>query len=107
MPATSQTTFTTRFTYPISINYSGSWNLVYRAQNGTITQFNVNGNLNGSGDFKITIATYGVGHVENTLCAEATKLDSQSLPLTLTVLVETNSTTASDPSTEVCVTYAA
>jgi len=112
------TTFTTNFYYPISINYSGSWNLVYWGENGTVPQnsstipghplwqYNVKGNLNSSGNYETTITTYGVGYVENMLCAKATKLGSQSLTLTLTVVGTTNSTTASNPSTEVCVTWA-
>jgi hypothetical protein len=104
------TTFTTNFYYPISINYSGSWNLVYWGTSGTATQYNVRGNLNGSGNYETTIVTYGVGYVENTLCAKATKLDSQSnLTLTLTIGngpdSSVNSTTASNPSAEVCATY--
>jgi hypothetical protein len=99
------------FQYPISINYSGSWNLVYWGTNGTITpynytHYNVSGNLNGSGNYERTVATYGVGYVENTFCAKATKLDSQSLILTLTVVDKSNSTNASNPSAEVCFTFA-
>jgi len=102
-------TFTTNFYYRISINYSGSWNLVYWGTNGTLTpsnftDYNVKGNLSGSGDYKTTIVTYGVGYVENTLCTKATRMSQQST-LTLTVLEQSNSTTASDPSAEVCVTY--
>ncbi len=105
------TTFTTNFYYPISINYSGSWNLVYWGTNGTVTQYNfthynVKGNLTGSGNYETTITTYGVGYVENTLCAKATKLDSRNLTLALTVLTQTNSTTGSNPSAEVCATMA-
>jgi hypothetical protein len=117
-PGTSNldTTFITNFYFPISINYSGSWNLRYWGYNGTATQPNVKGNLNGSGDYQTTIVTYGVGYVENTLCAEATKLDSLNLTLTLAMggppyrieggyhsLVSTNAT---DPSAETCFTIA-
>jgi len=118
--------FTTYFHYPISINYSGSWNLVYWAENGTATPYtvtiatyspgsgpynltviyNIMGNLNGSGNYERMMTTYGVGYVENTLCAKATELDSQSLPLTLTVVGRTNSATPSNPTAEVCVTFA-
>lgn len=100
------TTFTTNFYWYISINYSGSWNLVYWGYNGTATNYNVKGSLNGSGNYQTTVVTYGVGYVENTLCAKATKLDSRNLALNLTVLGNTNSTTASNPSAEVCGTYA-
>lgn len=104
------TTFTTNFYFSISINYSGSWNLVYWGTNGTVSQYNytnynVKGNLNGSGYYDTTIVTYGVGYVENTLCANAIKLDSQNLTLTLTVLTTANSTVASNPSVEACGTY--
>jgi hypothetical protein len=106
------TTFTTNLYYQISINYSGSWNLVYWGTNGTITpsnftNYNVKGNLNGSGNYETTIVTYTVGYGENTLCAKATRLDSQPT-LTLTMLNSphfTNNTTASNPSAEVCATF--
>jgi hypothetical protein len=106
------TTFITHFYYNIVINYSGSWNLVYWGTNGTITpsnytNYNVKGNLCGTGNYEATIVTYGVGYVENTLCARATKLDSHNgLTLTLGLVERSNSTTASDPSAEVCATFA-
>jgi len=113
------------FHYAISINYNGSWNLVYWAENGTatpytltITQYlgsgpynltviyNTMRTLNGSGNYERTITTYGVGYVENTFCAKATKLDSQTLPLTLAVAGKTNSTTLTNPMAVACVTFA-
>jgi hypothetical protein len=112
------TNFVTDFYYPISINYSGSWNLAYWGTNGTQnsnitipgcacpTGYNFEGNLNGSGNYEKTVTTYGVGYVENTFCAKATRLGSQSLTLTLSVVGKTNSTTTSNPSAEVCVTFA-
>lgn len=112
------TTFTTNFYYSISINYSGLWNLVYWGENGTtplynnntipgtLAHYNLKGNLNGSGNYETRITTYGVGYVENTFCAKATKLDSQNLALTLSVLGKANSTTKSDSSATVCVVYA-
>jgi hypothetical protein len=116
------TTFTTYFHYQISVNYSGPWNLVYWGENGTVPQnsstipgrnpsyvpwqYNVKGNLTGSGNYETTITTYGVGYVENMLCAQATKLGSQNLTLTLAIVGKTNSTTDSKPSAEVCVTFA-
>ena len=108
------TTFTTFNNFGISINYSGSWRLVYWGHNGTVTQYNytqynVKGNLTGSGNHGITVVTYAVGYEENTLCANATKLDSQpNITLTLWVLTSqlTNSSTPSDPSAEVCATIA-
>jgi hypothetical protein len=68
-------------------------------------QYNIKEDQNGSGDFTTTIVTYGVGYVENMLCAQATKLDSQNLTLTLTVVNQSNSTTASNPSAEACATF--
>lgn len=123
-PTSSQTsvntTFATNFSWYISVNYSGSWNLVYWGQNGTYGSqenlipgqttytYNVKGDLNGSGNTMTTVVTYGAGYVENTLCAQATRLDSRGLTLTLTVLgpPHNDSTTASNPSVEVCATYA-
>ncbi|MGI0078576.1 MAG: hypothetical protein ACRECH_03035 [Nitrososphaerales archaeon] len=102
-------TFTWNFPFPISVNYSGSWMLTYWAENGTATQNNVKGNISASGNYMTTVTIYGVGYVEKTLCANATKLDSkQNVSLTLTVLTTdfTNSTTASNPSVEVCATVA-
>ncbi|HEV2226154.1 MAG TPA: hypothetical protein VGR56_05040, partial [Nitrososphaerales archaeon] len=71
-----------------------------------LAYYNFKGNLNGSGNYETRITTYGVGYVENTFCARATKLDSLNLALTLTVLGETNSTTSSSASAEACVTFA-
>jgi hypothetical protein len=75
---------------------------------GNLAYYNFKGNLNGSGNYEARITTYGVGYVENTFCAKATKLDSQNLALTLTVLGRTNSTstTTSNPSAKVCFVYA-
>jgi hypothetical protein len=110
--------FITKFYYRLSINYSGSWSLVYWAHNGTfepnektipgkMAPYNIQGNLRCAGNYKTEVTTYGVGYVENWFCAQATKLDSQSgVILTLGVLSKTNSTTASNPSAEVCFTYA-
>ena len=121
--STSETSLNTNITnhlyYSVSINYSGSWNLVYWGENGTVPQnsstipgqpqwqYNVKGDLNGSGNYEAKITTYGVGYGANALCAKATKLDSQNLTLTLTVLTQqlTSSTTPSNPSVEVCATY--
>ena len=87
------------FDYPISVNYSGSWNLVYSVEYG-----NISGNLNGSGNHEIWIKFNVTGYVQYTLCANAAKLDSSQDNLTLMVLTTTKSTTAS--STEVCSTMA-
>lgn len=99
-------TFTWHFPFTISVNYGGSWRLVYWGENGTATQNNVEGSLSGSGNYETTMTLSGVGYIERTLCANATKLDSQNLILTLTVAVKSNSTTASNPSAEVCFTVA-
>lgn len=113
-------TFTTYFYYPISVNYSGSWSLVYWGENGTASQnssampgpmpypwwYNIHGSFTGSGNYMTRIVTYGIGYVENHLCAKATKMDSQSATLALAVVNMANSTTASNPSVEVCFTWA-
>ena len=119
------TTFTTNFYYWITINYNGSWRLVYWGWNGTLngyiscaksiprfcltpynpTQDNVRGNLTGSGDYTFRIVTYGIGYVQNTLCANATKTDSLNLTLALTVLGTETNTTASNPTAVACGTY--
>jgi len=102
--ACCDTSVTSQFYYPISVNYSGSWNLVYWVENGR-QKSDVIGNLTGSGDYDTTITFYVVGYAEDTLCANATKLNSQNnLTLTLSVLGQTNSTTASDLTAEVCAT---
>jgi hypothetical protein len=116
------TNFTTNFYYQVSVNYSGSWNLAYWGQNGTLTQnnavycnecyggvmqYNVYGNLTGSGNYQTEITTYGVGYVENVLCIDAAILNANTGTLTLTVLGKTGIATALiNPSVEVCVTYA-
>lgn len=96
----NNTSGVTPFTYPISVNYSGSWKLAYWVQD-------VNGieeNLNGSANSEIWITFNVAGVVQDTLCANATKLDSSQNNLTLVVLTATKSTTAA--SIEVCVTMA-
>jgi len=120
-------TFTTNFYYWITVNYRGSWNLVYWGWNGTLigqfscansiqrfcltpynsTQDSVHGNMTRSGNYTFLVVTYGVGYVQNTLCANATKLGDlkNNLTLTLTVLGTTNNATDSNPSTEACGTY--
>lgn len=100
-------TFAWNFAFPVSVNYSGSWMLAYWAENGGPTQNNVKGNISGSGNYMTTVTLYGVGYVERTLCANATKLDTkQNSTLTLTVLAQTNSTTAFTRSVEACGTAA-
>ena len=90
--------------YPISVNYAGSWTLVYweinyGPQNNMINQ--TLGNLTGSGNYQTILTLSIVG--EKTVCANATRLDSQgSISLTLTVLTSTKSTTASDPTALAC-----
>lgn len=114
-----EATFTTDFPFDISITYSGSWRLVYWGLNGTMNdnrtiycnvcygnemEYNVVGNLTGSGNYNTQIVTYGIGYVENTLCANLTRLDSSQGNLTLMVSGTSNSTDSS--SIEVCATYA-
>jgi hypothetical protein len=102
------TTFTWNFPFLISVNYSGSWSLVYWGENGTATQSSVTGHLSGSENHQITITLFGVGYIERTLCADATKLNPQSnLNLTLTIVRQSRSTSASNPSARVCATAAA
>jgi hypothetical protein len=102
------TTFSERFSYPIAINYSGSWKIVYFGQNGTVTennatQNNVMGNLNGSGDYQTVIVLLEVNNPgERTLCVNATKLDSSLNNLTLAVLYQIRSTTAPYGSVKAC-----
>lgn len=101
------------FVFPISINYSGSWWLAYWVENYSQSgpsQRNILGNLTGSGNYQTTVTMNVVGYVERTLCASATKLDSLQENLTLSVLptgfngVNTDSTTASNSTAEVCAT---
>jgi len=118
------TTFTTKFYYQISINYSGSWNLAYWGQNGTletgsqsnsvycndcyggVLQYNVYGGMTGSGNYHTELVTYGVGYVENVLCVDAAILNANTGTLTLTVAVKTGIATAAiSPTVEVCFTF--
>ena len=95
------------FYFSISINYSGLWNLVITGLNATGQQnLNFTRSLNGSGDYQTTVITELRGFVEDTVCTKATKLDSQILALTLDVNSEVKSTTASNPSVEICQTWA-
>lgn len=95
------TTDTAQLFYPITINYNGSWNLQYWIEDSRHNI--VLGNLNGSGNFGTTITFYIVGSAAETLCANATELNPQNnLTLSLSVLGQINSTTASNPTTEAC-----
>ena len=95
------------FYFSISINYSGSWNLVISGMNLTGGQnLNFTRSLNGSGHYEKTVITELSGYAEDTVCTKATKLDSQNLTLTLNVNGQTNSTTSSNPSTMICQTWA-
>lgn len=94
------------YSFPITINCSGSWHLTYwGAAGGTVTLDNVNGNnLNGTGNYQNTITLHGLRGSESELCASATKLNSQNnLTLTLAVSAFTNSTSASNSPVKVCV----
>jgi hypothetical protein len=113
-PATESLTQVTNFSwhasFPIIVNYSGMWNLVYLVDNATMPingiQNNIHGNLNGTGYYRTSVTMYGVGYGEKTLCATATKLDSQNLVLSLTVDASTDNTTNSSRSALVCLTVA-
>jgi hypothetical protein len=95
------------FYFAISINYSGHWNLVIWGKNATGQQnLNFTRSLKGSGDYSITVITELAGIAEDTVCTEATKLDSQNLTLVLNVNGEVNSTVASNPSVSICQTWA-
>lgn len=101
--------FGTTFVYPISINYNNSWILHYWIENYTGTENTISGNLVGSGNSETWITFYGYG--EYTLCASATRLPSNDTQLfnpilTLTVIAQNESTTASNPTIEVCGTMA-
>ncbi len=117
----SPTAFTTYFDFPVSVNYSGAWNLAYWGQNGTASQgyqvycnacyggttrYNVYGSLSGSGEYQMDVTTYGLGYVENTLCVEAAILGAATGNLTLTVLGEAGTATSLNPTAEVCATLA-
>jgi hypothetical protein len=100
-------TFTWDFPLSVLVSYDGPWNLTYWGENGTATQSNFKTNVGGSGEIEFIITLSGVGYIERTLCANATRLDSEgNVQLTLTVVTRSNSTTASDPSAEVCATVA-
>lgn len=95
------TTDTAQLSYPIAINYNGSWNLRYWIEDSR--QNIVLGDLNGSGSFSTTITFYVVGLAAETLCANATELNPQNnLTLILSVSGQSNSTNASIPTTEAC-----
>jgi hypothetical protein len=69
-------------------------------------QYNVYGNLTGSGNYQTEITTYGVGYVENVLCVDAAILNAPTGTLTLTVVGTTGIATAPiNPTVEVCATY--
>jgi len=99
------------FTYPLSVNYGGGqWSLHYWVQNFTGTQNSISGNLNGSGDSSIWITFYVAGYAQYTLCVSATKLpfspQQSELPLTLSGLSRSVSTTNSTSTVEACGTMA-
>lgn len=86
-----------------SINYSGSWNLPYWVQDVN----SIKGNLSGSGNSEIWVSFKVAGVVEDTLCANATRLGEPSQGnLTLRILGTTNITTTSNPTVEICATMA-
>lgn len=103
-PFTTSNPYNETYYYPISIDYNGSWKLVYWGQNGSAMQY---GSLNGSGNFETTLFLLAPTPSQVTLCANATKLDSSQNNLTLKVLFHINSTAAPYGSTENCGTVAA
>ena len=112
-PTCHTTIGATKFTYTLSVNYSGGpWMLHYWVQNFTGTQSSINGNLIGSGNHsEIWISFYVAGYAQYTLCASATKLPNDSpqrydLPLTLSLIDKTDTAANSDSTAEVCGTLA-
>ncbi len=101
--STQNTNFTWSYNFPIVINYSGSWNLVYQGYNST-TPNNVMGNQSGVGNYSLRVTLYGRGYVQRTLCANATKLDPQNSNLTLKVDYRSNSTSLPNGKAIVCET---
>lgn len=99
------------FTFPLSVNYSGAlWSLHYWVQNLTGTQNSISGSLDGSGNSQISITFYVAGYAEFTLCASATKFSLSpqqgDLPLTLSGLSRSVSTTNSTSTVVACGTMA-
>jgi hypothetical protein len=99
------------FTFPLSINYSGGlWSLHYWVQNYTGTQNSISGSLYGSENSSIWITFYVAGYTEYTFCVSATPLplsqQQYDLPLTLSGLGRSVSTTNSTSTVEACSTMA-
>jgi hypothetical protein len=98
------------FSFPISITYSGSWNMSYQGYYGSSPPYgrpsNVSGSDTGSGNYNRTITLTG-GIQELTLCALAKKLDSSSNQV-LTLIVDQRASSTSQPyrETTVCETVA-
>jgi hypothetical protein len=78
-------------TFPISINYSGSWKAQYYGYNGApygVFSSNgsfVGGNFNGTGDFIKSITLSGPDNKGLGICALAKKLDQSQNNLTISV----------------------
>jgi hypothetical protein len=106
--STTNNSSTWIYSFPFTINYTSSWNLVYWGVAGTVTLDNVTGNdLNGTGNYENTITLHGLDNATSELCAKATRLDPQdNLTLTIAVSAFANSTTAFSKSAEVCVSVA-
>lgn len=86
------------YNIPVSINYSGSWKLVY----WVTPPEKVMGKMTGSGNYETTIAFMSSSVV--TLCANATKLvPRNNLTLTLSITgLESHNTSDTNPTAKVC-----
>ena len=90
-------------TFPVSINYSGSWNAKYLGYYTNIE--NASGNFNGTGLYSKTITLNAYGLAQPTLCVTATKQDSSNLTIVLSVgQISTNRTSLANGTIKVCST---
>lgn len=86
--------------YPLTINYSGSWSASYFGYDTNIK--NVSGSFNGTGFYYRTMNLNVYGLAMPTLCVNVTKLDSSNATLTLS-LGANNSTSLAHGSVSSCV----
>jgi len=97
------TSFTWSYNLPLSVNYNGSWRLVYSGENGTIIQNEVTESLTSSGNYTTSVTVYGLGYFERELCVNATKLDPyQNAVLTLFAFGTNKSSISSNPTIGIC-----
>jgi hypothetical protein len=75
------------YIFTISINYTGSWNLIYQGYNslGRSSPNNVSGGDTGSGFYSKSVTLSGLDSYGLTLCAAAQKLDGSGSTLILTL----------------------